>query len=209
MRTNNIKIKLIGLFFILAIIVNIAGGVLIESVQSELAFISAISDVWTIRIGVFLEALNGILVLLIGILIFNYIKNHSKKTAIIYLIARFIEGIICIFTALLALFFINGSILNGFINISQLGQLIELRHIFMNLIIPISFSLSGLVLFYFILKSNILPKYIGIWGLIGTVLIFIMNIVSVPESMTPLFGLPIITNEIYLSFYIIFKGFKV
>ena len=79
-----------------------------------------------------------------------------------------------------------------------------------SLLTPIFFSLAAFLLYVFLYKTRLVPHFISVWGMIAVILLLTWNVleafgISVPGGM--LFALPMILNEIFLGFWLIFKGF--
>jgi hypothetical protein len=94
--------------------------------------------------------------------------------------------------------------------LQTLGKyLLEARSI-TRILMLLGFCLSATMFYYLLLKSNLLPRFISIWGLVGVILLFI-------EIMSNIFGfsvggimimLPMGLNEIFLGIWLIAKGFN-
>ena len=84
-----------------------------------------------------------------------------------------------------------------------------MRNAVTGLMVPLFFSLSALILYIFIYKTKVVPRYIAIWGFIAVVLIFFINVVHIEGNIIIIFAFPIILNELYLGSYLIIKGFQV
>ena len=81
-----------------------------------------------------------------------------------------------------------------------------------NLLIPVFFSLGALLFYTALYQSQLLPRFISVWGLIAVGLILTLNLVSlnfkIEMSLKLLFALPIILNEIFLGIWLLVKGFN-
>ena len=81
-----------------------------------------------------------------------------------------------------------------------------------SLLIPVFLGIGALVLYSALYQSRLLPRYISVWGWISAVLILALNLLLTfgiqLGDLAMLFALPIITNEIYLGFFLIIKGFR-
>jgi uncharacterized membrane protein len=75
----------------------------------------------------------------------------------------------------------------------------------------IFFSLGALLFYTVLLQSRLVPRWLSIWGLIGAVLILAWNLsgtFGIEMSFGMILALPMILNEIFLGFWLIFKGFN-
>ena len=76
---------------------------------------------------------------------------------------------------------------------------------------PVFFSLAALLLYIFLYRSRLVPRFISIWGLIAVISLFTWNMVmafGLSFSAGMVFVLPMILNEIFLGFWLIVRGFE-
>lgn len=147
-------------------------------------------------LGVITDIISGLAVIGIPVLMFpifdldNYkILNNG------YLVARVIEGVLMILGGIL--------ILNPTLE-SYRDMIYSDFHIY--------FFIIGALLFYILLyRSQIIPDFISIWGLLATILLLMVTIIRLFKFDSPVlqvFLLPIILNELFLAFWLLVKGFK-
>lgn len=155
-----------------------------------------------INLGVITDIISGLAVIGIPLLmlpIFNSDENRTLKSG--YLISRFIEGILMIIGGL----FLLDSSLESYRNIIYSD-------------IHIYFFISGALFFYALLyRSRAIPRYISVWGIIATILLFIITIIkffglepSSPTQSAILDALliPVILNELFLAGWLMVREFK-
>ena len=152
--------------------------------------------------GALLELLNGICVLGIGVLMFPILRQHSEKLAVGYLGFRLVEAVFCslIVVSPLALLSLGQQTVAAD-SFQALGPMaLAERASVVNLLIPVFFSLGALLFYTALYQSQLLPRFISVWGLIAVGLILALNLVSlnlkIEMSLKLLFALPIIVNEI-------------
>jgi len=212
---------LVGVLFLTAMVASLVGGqVFIEPYLNAPDYLAAVSKNETqVIIGVFLELINGIAVVGIGVLMFPILKRHNENIAFGYLSLRIIEAVFCcvIVISPLSLITLSQEYLAAgtsdasyFLSIGALS--IAQRMSVANLLIPVFLSLGALVLYISLYQSRYLPRYISVWGFIGAVLILILNLLLTFNvdvgSMGMVFAFPIISNEIFLGIWLIVKGFN-
>ncbi|MFH0767873.1 MAG: DUF4386 domain-containing protein [Bacillota bacterium] len=204
---------IIGLLFIIAMIGSLLGGTIIEGVIATDGYLETLLDnSLGLMVGVILEITNGIAVIGIAVILYKYIKELNERLAVGYTGLRIIEAISCVFAAVVAMSFITLSKNFSAIDSANLNVIENVIYGFrsdiLGLLVPIFFSFSGLILYYVLYKTKLVPRFISIWGIIAVVLIFSMNVFGISGNIQILFALPIITNELFLGFYLIFRGFK-
>jgi len=203
----------VGLLFIIAIFASLIGGTIIDGVITTEGYLETLSNnSSSLRLGVILELVNGIAVIGIAVILYKYIKIYSERFAVAYIGLRIIEAVACVFAAVIALSFItlSGNFLTvDLANLNAIENVINgFRNDVLGVLVPIFFSISSFILYYTFYRVKLVPRYISIWGFIGVVLIFSMNVFGISGNIQMLFALPIITNELFLGFYLIIRGLK-
>jgi branched-subunit amino acid transport protein AzlD len=150
---------------------------------------------------------------------FPILKQYNENLALGYLGLRIIEAAFCsvIVISPLSLIklsqeFLGAGALDA-VYFQTVGTLsVAERASVTGLLIPIFFSLGALLLYYLLYQSELLPRFISIWGLIAAVLILALNFLSlnieVGIGLGLIFALPVILNEIFLAIWLIAKGFN-
>lgn len=217
MKRKDKTIKAVGLLFLIAMFSSIAGGVLIESILNDNDLIRKVFvNKALIRFGVFLEIINSLAVIGIAILLFPVIKEFNERTALGYFSFRLIESLFCVTSAFMPLLVINlsdeylkASVLN-YSYFDSIGKsLLVVRSEISGLMIPIFFSLGGILFYTFLYQSKLIPGFISLWGLISVILVLSSNLFETSSTIQVLLVLPIIVNEIFLGGWLIVNGFKV
>ncbi len=148
-----------------------------------------------ITLGVITDIISGFAVISIPLLLFPIFHVNKNKTLnYAYLISRLIEGSLMI---LAGIFLLNPSV-------QGLREMIYSQ-------IQIYFFISGAWFFYILFyRTQAIPKFISVWGMTATVLLFAIAIIKLLGLHLPILDLllaPIILNELFLAFWLIFKGF--
>jgi hypothetical protein len=199
---------------------SLVGGIgFVEPSLSSSDFLaSAVENQTQVRIGVILELVNGLAVLGIGALMYPVLKQHNQNAAAGYLALRVAEAVFCgliVITPLSVIALGKEALLAsaGEAAAFQAAGLLSIaqRAGISSLLIPVFLGIGALVLYSALYRSRLVPRYISVWGWISAVLILVLNLLLTFDiqvgNLAMLFALPIITNEIYLGFYLIFKGF--
>jgi len=209
--------RIVGILFLIAMVTSLTGGGLSESILNAPDYLISISaNVTQIWIGVFLELIDGIAVVGIAVMLFPLIKQCNESMALGYVGFRFIESVFCTISAIIPLLLITLSreyIKAGTIDVSQfhiVGTLLKtVRVTYLgSLLIPVFFALGALLFYYSMFLSKLFPRFISAWGLIGTILMLIMNLIDFNTTIKMILAMPIVLNEIFLAFWLIIKGFN-
>lgn len=147
-------------------------------------------------LGVITDIISGLAVIGIPLLMFPIFTTTKNKTLnYAYSISRFFEGILMIIGGFLIL-------------IPSLEPYRE--SIYKN--IHIYFFISGALFFYILFyRTNVIPRFISVWGMLATIILFIITILrlfGINSTILDALLIPMILNEIFLAFWLIIKGFK-
>jgi hypothetical protein len=159
---------------------------------------------------------NGIAVIGIAVMLYPLLKRYDEGLALAYLGFRGVEGFLSILgstkaASLVALsqeYLDAGSPADSIYQV--MGEIILAdRHWTMEMLTV--FFILGAILFYFLLlRTEFVPKYISLWGLIAAILLIVLNgfLYSGIDLgfIMAFFALPIIANEIFIAIWLIFKG---
>jgi hypothetical protein len=211
--------RIVGAFFLIAMVTSILGAGLIESVLNDPDYLTGVSANRTlVIIGVLLELVNGIAVVGIAVFMFSLFKKYSEALALGYVALRIIEAVIVIAAVVSALSLIALSqeyVKAGAPDASYfqtVGTLfLAARAHWVSTMLGIFFSLGALLFYYLLYQSKLVPRFISVWGLIAVALVLTWNLLELFDvtfglSINMIFVLPIILNEIFLGIWLIAKG---
>lgn len=204
---------IVGALFLIAMVVSIAGGVLIDQIISGDGWQAKLGQgASTIKLGVALELLNGLCVIGIGALLFPVLKPHGEGAAMAYVGLRLTEAICYMLPVSGPLMLLRLAGPGVALDASQLAtvhaQVIAERMVAMNLFTPLFLGLGCLVLYALLYQSRLVPRYLAVWGFVGAILMMLLNLIGISAPVGMLMVIPLILNEIYLGIYLIAKGFS-
>jgi hypothetical protein len=165
-------------------------GILILAAYSMLTY----TFTRNVTLGVITDIISGIAVIGIPVLLFPFFHTLVNKTLnFIYIISRFIEGILMIIGGLFIL-----------------SPSLEVFREPIYLDIHIHFFILGAMFLYILLyRSRIIPRFISVWGLLATLLLFLKTVINLYGIKSPVFDfllIPMILNELFLAVWLIGKG---
>ena len=145
-------------------------------------------------LGMVLEAISGLAVIAIAILLFPLFKPYNNKASLWYIVLRSIEGGLLVVTGIL---FLSHD--------SKLLEIYEGIHAGHGYI----FGIAALVFYYLLYISKLIPRWISVWGVIAAILLIGANLIEVTgiASELMILYLPIILNELVLAIWLMVKGF--
>ncbi len=165
--------RVVGGLFLLAFVVYIAGGTLVDSATGTPPVLSDVVDHQTqLAAGALLMFVNSVAVLSIGVLVLPVLRARHEVTAYLYLAARVFEaalltvGIVC----LLLLLPIGqawtdagreGSVLPALAQVATEADQYAFQ------LAMIGLGLGGLLFCRALFRARLVPRFLAVWGLIG------------------------------------------
>lgn len=143
-----------------------------------------------------LEIMSGVAVIAIAALMAPLLKPYNEKLALGYLVCRIIEGLPLIIAGML--------LLSSHPLVSGIRNWITGYHAY--IFIP-----ASLLLYWLLYQSQLVPRFISIWGFIAIAALLIVNMLEITghnSAMANVLYLPIVTNEVSLAIWLIAKGFN-
>ena len=80
-----------------------------------------------------------------------------------------------------------------------------------SLVLSVIFIFGALFFYILLFRTQVVPKFISIWGIVASITLFIITIVKlfgIKIAILDILVLPMILNEIFLAFWLIIKGFN-
>ena len=218
MKANDKTARIVGAFFLIAMVTSLVGGIWLESIITPPDTLDNVAAQGTqVAVAVLLELINGICVIGIAVMIFPILKKQDEALALGYVALRIMEAALivaalCIPLALVVLgqeyAAADAATASSLRNAGT--TFLAARTVIAGQMLGIFFGLGALVLFYLLYRSRLVPRFLSIWGLIAAVSVLVWNLlemVGLHISVGMVFVLPIILNEIFLGFWLIVKGF--
>jgi len=147
----------------------------------------------------------------IPIVLFPILRLHSETGALIYVAARFAEGLLFLFGGIFTLALIPLAFAT-----TEKGDVFavidELSLYSYTLGTMVVFGFSAIVLAVLFYQTRLVPRWLSVWKGIGAVLLVAQGVLVLYDSITPLMEqilyLPIAVNEMVLALWLIVKGFS-
>lgn len=207
---------IVGALFIVAMAASLLGGALVEAVLTEPDYLAqAAGRTPLITLGVALELVNALAVIGIAVALFPIFKRDSEGIALGYVGLRLLEAV-----ALAAAAFIPVTVVAlsreyataeaGTRTSLEVfgGQLLATRAGLAAIMVPVFFCLGAVLLYTWIYRAKLLPRFIPVWGLAGVAGIAVVNVIDVGTSAALVLALPIILNELFLGGWLLLRGFS-
>jgi hypothetical protein len=217
MNSNRKTAIIVGVLFIIAsaapILTYLPLGFLIDKTPDYLSNVSAKET--QVMIGMLIELIWALAVLGIPVMLFPILKKQNEAGALGFLGLRFIESVITILRTICLLSLVTLS--QDFVQAGApdasyyqiLGTLLLAARDWAFMLGPgLVFALSALVLNYILYQSQLIPRWLSGWGLIGGTLMlasYLLQFFSINlEFLFVLIGV----QEMVFAVWLIVKGFN-
>ena len=221
MNVNRKTAIIVGILFIIATIATSISQILLSPILETPDFLMNIgANSNQFVLGVLLELVNALASAGIAIAIFPVLKKYSEGIATGYVSFRTIEAAIGVVAAtkLLSLLTLSQTYTiaeNPITSDSKnLSAFLLAAHDWTFLMVLIVFSLGALMLYPALYNSQLVPRIISIWGLVGSIMLLVANLLilfgytSINSITDNLLSLPIALNEMVLALWLIARGFN-
>jgi len=221
---SNRKIAItVGVLFIVATVVNIAGTRFIDSVLSSSDWLEMISaGAVQVKLGSFLVFLSALASVSIAIWLYPILKKYNPFLALTAVIFRTIESIFYIVSAIGSLSLINlgqeylkaGSPQNSYFQ--TIGNFVlTARDVSGFIFAVIAFSLGGFAYYYIFYQTKLVPRWLSVWGILSCLMLSIAVFSALYNGppfaiagTTMILAASIALQEMVLAVWLIVKGFN-
>jgi Domain of unknown function (DUF4386) len=204
----------IGVIYLLGFVVGIGGNILIQSslgASDPLAAVGASSMLVAIGAMLWLLAVAGDAAH--GILMYPVLKRFSERIAFGYFGARIIDAVFVGIMALLILFQIplaNEYLKGGASETLQaLSAVFNQAQLYAYHFGMLTVGVAGLMLCYLFYRTQLVPRFLGVWGLIGYAVILGGSVLEVAGfNLNLIHTIPAGLWEVFTGVWLIVKGFS-
>lgn len=216
MNTNRKTATIVGILFIIGTVAGILSAVITGPILNSpeyLAEVAANSN--QLVFGGLLVLIMGLALAMVPIFMYPIFKKHNESLAVGYVVFRgALETIIYITMVIswLVLVVLSQEFIKAGISNSSLFQLLGTLLLSVgdrvNPVLQIVFSLGALMFYLLWYQSNLVPRWLSIWGLAGVALYFVAGISALFGVDIEILVAPLALNEMVLAIWLIVKGFN-
>ncbi len=218
MKTNRRTAIFLGILFILNFVFGIFSSVPALEKPGYLVKLSEIE--MQVLIAIFFQAAMAVVYVLITVLFYPIIYKHSKRLGVGYFGFRIIgAGFLFagIGSLLLLLWLSQTFVAAGQANLEYFDIIAELlrrgRDILNHIAMILPWSIGGLILYFSLYKIKLIPRWLSIWGIIGsaftlvTTILLMLNVITIVNPIYFILNAPIAFCELIVAILLIFRGF--
>ena len=168
-----------------------------------------------IIIGTLFVLTMGFSLAMMSVLLFPILKTHNEALAIGVVVFRgALEAVIYIAVAISWLLLLTVSqeyVKAGTPDVSHfqtLGALILKAGDQIGSILDIVFSLGALMIYWLFYQSNLIPRWLSVWGLIGAILYLASGLFAIFSMDFGILEAPLALQEMVMAVWLIVRGFN-
>ena len=174
-----------------------------------------------VLLGAFFQLLMAPAYIGIALLLYPILREYNEGLSIGFVGFRFIAGAFHIVSVISIPLFLVLS--EEFVNagtpdlsyFQTLGELLRTGRDLLNHVgMIISLSIGGLILYYILYQSKLIPRWLSVWGLLGTTLTILASLllmfqfIEVVTSFYIVLNIPMVLQEFVFALWLIIKGFN-
>ena len=225
MNTNRKTAVIVGILFIIGTVSGILSVVFTAPIMTGSTYpinISASETQWII--GTLLILLMGFSLAMIPVMLYPIFKKHNEVLALGAVLFRgVLEAVLYTASVISMLLLLNVSEIfgktgvTGASNFQTLGSMLTAAGNWISIILSFVFCIGGLLIYTLFYQTRLIPRWLSGWGVIGAVLYFVANLVSMfsPLHIAPsiesgigLLLVPLAIQEMVFAVWLIVKGFN-
>ncbi|QOY36763.1 DUF4386 domain-containing protein [Anaerobacillus isosaccharinicus] len=219
MKSNRRTATVLGLLLLFSFVFGILSSVPALEYPDYLVKLAEIEI--QVMIATFSQAAMAVVYVSIAVILYPIIKKYNKNLALGYFGLRIIGAgflFVAIVPFLLLLWLSQSYIAVGQADLSHFEITAELlrqgRDILNHIGMILPWSIGGLILYYCLYKIRLIPRWLSIWGIIGSTftllatLLLMFNIIKIVSLAYFIFNAPLALCELILAFYLLVRGFN-
>jgi len=213
--TNNTS-RILGVAFLLQAVTSLISGLILKlvlTVPGDISetMIKIANNTWLMRVNIFGETITAVGIIFLGAILFITLRKQNEKIALVAL------GLYILEAALLAA---SGIEAFSLLRISQeyvtvghpaylqtIGNLAFESTKFEYQLAMLAFCFGGILFYYLLDKSRIVPRVLSLWGLITIFPMLIGTLTQIFGYTIPfIFYVPYVPFELVIGAWILVKG---
>lgn len=215
MDSNRKTAIIAGVLFLTVLASSILSGSFVGSIEDPDYLVAVSADEKQVLAGVLFMVTLTASVVAIPIVLFPVLKKHNEPLALGYIGARAFEGffdvvvygIAPLLLLTLSLEFVEaGAPADSYFRTS--GALLVALRDWASILENLPYGFGALILNFVLYRSELVPRWLSVWGLIGAILVLAMGVLRLFGYSMIFLAIPIILNELVLAILLIAKGFN-
>ena len=207
--------SIVGILFIIGTVSGILSALITGSIFDDPNYLTEISAHQTrVVLGAVCVLTMGFALAMVPVMMFPIFKKQNEALALGSVVFRgALEAVSYIAMVLSWLFlivlsqeFVNAATPIGS-HFQDIGTLLLAADEQINPILQIVFSLGTLMFYYLFFQTNLIPRWLSGWGLIGGILYFAYGLLAMFGANIEILYAPLALQEMIMAIWLIVKGF--
>jgi hypothetical protein len=218
MNRVNKTSRVLGVAFLLQAITSLSSGLIMKlalTVPGNISetMIKIANNAWLMRANIFGEMITALGIIFLGAMLFVTLRKQNENMALVALGFYILEASLLAVSRIPALFLLRISqeyVTAGHSAFLQtIGNLAFESMDFGYTLLMLPFCLGGILFYYLLDKSRIVPRVLSLWGLITVFPLLIGTLSAIFGYKLPFaVYLPYVPFEFVIGVWILVKGFK-
>ena len=212
-ETKRWLFQLLGITFFVQASTSLVGGVLFKNLESKTSIEATLTNIsthiLTFNASVFLQFITAIVIIMLGIAIYETAGQMNKTLAKIGVLLYAFEAMLLAIGQIFIIGLMRVSELyqaTGDAELLNLGEvLLKCRH-FSGEIAMLPFGIGAIIFYYLLMKAKIIPKWLALWGLVTAPCILVYFTLGTMGLVLPfVICIPYVPFEFFTGVFIIVK----
>ena len=208
----------VGVLFVIATAASLLSTALTSGALDAPDYLARIaSQADQVIAGALLLIAGGLAVVLIAALLFPVLRRYGEGIAVAYVGVRILEAVTLVVSVVSLLLLVSvsrefmrvGAGAPAAAHLSSLGTLLQALKDWAFPLNPVVFGLGGLLLYFLLYRSRLVPRWLSVWGFVGVGTVFAFGLLRMYGGGSVVLALPIGVQEMVLAGWLIAKGFDV
>lgn len=214
-QNNQTTARIVGILFVIGTAAGILSAIFLGPFLDDPNYLVSISDSENqIIIGMMLILVMGFSLAMIPVMLYPIFKKRHQALALGAVVFRgaleaavyIALGINWVLLLSLSREYVSAGTVDS-VFLQAVGSVLLQADGWIGHILSIVFSLGAMMIYYMFYRSELIPRWLSGWGLIGAVLYFASPILAAFGSPLQFLELPLAIQEMVLAIWLIVKGF--
>jgi len=221
MKTYRTTAVVVGVLYIIGTVAGVLSVLVIMPIVGVSDYLSEVAaNANQLTMGAWLVLLMGFALAMVPVLLFPIFRKINEALAVGYVVFRgaletagyFAEAIPWLFLVIVGQRYVAAGAPDASF-FQTLGSLLKEGTESVAPIRGFAFCLGALMLYYLLYQSNLIPRWISVWGVLGILLSLVANFLTVfhlqstTSTMDTVMHLPLFLQEMGMAVWLIVRGF--
>jgi hypothetical protein len=219
MNTVNNTSRVLGVAFLLQAVTSLISGLILKqalTVPGNISetMIKIANNAWLMRVNILGEMITAVGIIFLGAVLFIILRKQNEKIALVALGFYILEAALLAASRISAFSLLRISqeyiAAGNPVYLQTMGQVAFESMNFGYTLLMLAFCPGGILFYYLLYKSGVVPRALSLWGLITVFPCLIGTLFAVFGYEVPFFVyLPYVPFEFAIGVWILVKGIKI